>query len=191
MGRALVGALLARGDEVVALSRDADRARGALPAGVEACSWPAPKNGPPPSEALEGVDGVVHLLGEPIAQRWTDSARREIRDSRVLATRNLVAGLGQLSERPRVLGAQSARGYYGPRGSERVDEADPSGDDFLARVTVEWESESAKAEDLGMRVPRPRTGVVLSPTGGALEKMLPFYKLGVGGPVAGGRQYVP
>jgi uncharacterized protein (TIGR01777 family) len=191
MGRALVGSLLARGDEVAALSRDAARAREVLPAGVEAFSWRAPKDEPPPTDALEGVDGVVHLLGEPIAQRWTGSARREIRDSRVLSTRNLVAGLGQLSERPGVLVSQSASGYYGPRGGERVDESDPSGDDFLARVTVEWESESAKAEDLGMRAARPRTGVVLSPSGGALEKMLPFFKLGVGGPVAGGRQYVP
>src|SRR3954466_5092145 len=191
MGRALVGSLLARGDEVAALSRDAARARVALPAGVEAFSWRAPKDEPPPTEALEGVVGVVHLLGEPIAQRWTDSARREIRDSRVLSTRNLVEGLGELAERPGVLVSQSASGYYGPRRDERVDESAAPGDDFLARVTVDWEAEAAKAEELGIRVPRPRTGVVLSPSGGALEKMLPFFKLGVGGPVAGGRQYVP
>jgi uncharacterized protein len=191
MGRALVEALRARKDEVVALSRDAARAQEALPAGVEALAWRAPKDEPPPTEALEGVDGLVHLLGEPIAQRWTDSARREIRDSRVLSTRNLVAGLRDATNRPGVLVSQSASGYYGPRGDERVDESGPAGDDFLARVTVEWESEAGKAEELGMRVARPRTGVVLSASGGALEKMLPFFKLGVGGPVAGGRQYVP
>jgi uncharacterized protein len=190
MGRALAGALLARGDEVAALSRDAERARHALPAGVEAFSWRAPKDEPPPTEALEGVDGVVHLLGEPLAQRWTDSARREIRDSRVLSTRNLVAGLADLSERPGVLVAQSAGGYYGWRGDERVDESGAPGDDFLARICVDWEAEAAKAEELGMRVARTRTGVVLSQSGGALEKMLPFFKLGVGGPVAGGGQYV-
>jgi uncharacterized protein len=191
IGRALVAALLARGDEVAALSRDAGRAREVLPPGVEAFSWPAPKDQPPPTEALEGVDGVIHLLGESIAQRWTDSARREIRDSRVLATRNLVASLAKLSDPPGVLVSQSASGYYGPRGDERVDESGAAGDDFLARVSVDWEGEARKAEDLGMRVALTRTGVVLSPSGGALEKMLPFFKLGVGGPVAGGRQYVP
>jgi uncharacterized protein len=191
IGRALVAALLGRGDEVVALSRDAGRAREVLEPAVEAFSWPAPKDEPPPTAALEGVDGVVHLLGEPIAQRWTDSARREIRDSRVLSTRNLVAGLGELSERPVVLVSQSGGGYYGWRGDEPVDESGPPGDDFLAQLSVDWEGEARKAEELGMRVALTRTGVVLSPSGGALEKMLPFFKLGVGGPVAGGRQYVP
>jgi uncharacterized protein (TIGR01777 family) len=190
-GRALVAALIERGDSVVAFSRDASRARSALPSGVEAVSWPAPQDGLPPTEALEGVDGVVHLLGEPIAQRWSDSARREIRDSRVLSTRNLVGGLAELSSRPGVLVSQSASGYYGPRGDEPVDEAGSPGDDFLAEVCVAWEAEARAAEELGLRVALTRTGVVLSPSGGALEKMLPFFKLGVGGPVAGGRQYVP
>src|SRR4051794_32186217 len=112
IGRALVDALLERGDEVVALSRDAERARSVLPAGAEAFSWPAPKEAAPPTEALTGVDGVVHLLGEPIAQRWSDSARSEIRDSRVLGTRNLVAGLAALEQRPAVLVSGSGSGYY-------------------------------------------------------------------------------
>jgi uncharacterized protein (TIGR01777 family) len=190
-GRALVAALLERGDSVVALSRDAARARSALPSGVEAFSWPAPQDGLPPTEALEGVDGVVHLLGEPIAQRWSDSVRREIRDSRVLSTRNLVGALAELTSRPGVLVSQSASGYYGPRGDEVVDESGAAGDDFLAEVCVAWEAEARAAEELGMRVALTRAGVVLSPSGGALEKMLPFFKLGVGGPVAGGKQYVP
>jgi uncharacterized protein (TIGR01777 family) len=134
---------------------------------------------------------VVNLLGEPIAQRWSDSARREIHDSRVLSTRNLVTGLAELSEPPGVLVSQSGGGYYGPRGEEPVDESGAPGDDFLARLSVDWEGEARKAEELGVRVALTRTGVVLSPSGGALEKMLPFFKLGVGGPVAGGRQYVP
>ena len=191
MGKALVAALLERGDQVVALSRDAARARSLLGASAETFSWPAPTEQPPPTEALEGVEGVVHLLGEPIAQRWTDSSRQEIRDSRVLGTRNLVAGLASASERPGVLVSQSGSGYYGPRGDERVDESGSPGDDFLARVCVDWEAEGLKAEELGVRVAVTRTGVVLSPGGGALEKMLPFFKLGIGGPVAGGRQYVP
>ncbi len=190
-GRALVGALLGRGDSVVALSRDASRAQSVLPSGVEAFSWPAPQDGSPPTAALEGVDGVIHLLGEPIAQRWSDAARREIRDSRVLSTRNLVGALAELSSRPGVLVSQSASGYYGPRGDEEVDESGEPGDDFLAEVCVAWEAEARAAQELGLRVALTRTGVVLSPSGGALEKMLPFFKLGVGGPVAGGKQYVP
>jgi uncharacterized protein len=171
----------------VALSRSP----AALPAGAVAMSWPAPKEQPPPTDALEGADAVVHLLGEPIAQRWTDEARREIRDSRVSATRRLVEGLASAADRPRVLVSQSASGYYGPLGDEPVDESAALGDDFLAAVTREWEAEALKAEELGVRVAVTRTGVVLSPSGGALEKMLPFFKLGIGGPVAGGKQYVP
>ena len=133
----------------------------------------------------------VHLLGEPVAQRWSDAARREIRESRVLSTRMLVEGLRAADRRPGVLVAQSASGYYGPRGEERVDESEPAGDDFLATVCVDWETAARTAEELGLRVPITRTGVVLSDSGGALEKMLPPFKLGVGGPVAGGGQYMP
>jgi uncharacterized protein (TIGR01777 family) len=193
LGRELVRALRARGDEVTALSRDAARARSVLGDGVETVAWAEPKAAAVPAEAVRGRDGVLHLLGEPVAQRWTASAKREIRDSRVLATRNLVRGLRELParERPRVLVSGSGTGRYGPRGDERVDESAPAGDDFLARLAVDWEAEARGGEELGMRVVTTRTGVVLSESGGALEKMLPFFKLGVGGPVAGGRQYVP
>jgi uncharacterized protein len=191
IGSALVEALRERGDEPVALSRNAQSARAKL--GVEAFEWKDPKAAPAPLDALRGADAVVNLLGETIAQRWSDETKREIRESRVLTTRNLVAALRELpeGERPRVLVSQSASGWYGPRGEERLDEAEPAGPDFLAQVTVDWEAEADKAEELGVRVVLPRTGVVLSESGGALEKMLPFFKLGIGGPVAGGRQYVP
>lgn len=189
IGRAVVGALRERGDQVVALSRDAERARDTL--GVEVREWSDPQGEPAPAVALAGADGVIHLLGEPVAQRWSDRARREIRASRVDGTRNLVAGLRQAEPRPRVLVSQSASGYYGPRGDERVDETEPAADDFLARVCVDWEAEAVRAEELGVRVARTRTGVVLAKGGGALAKMLPPFKLGIGGPVAGGRQYVP
>jgi uncharacterized protein len=191
IGGALVGELRSRGDEPVALSRDGARAKQQL--GIDAYEWKAPKSEPPPQDALRNSDAVVNLLGETIAQRWSDDARREIRDSRLLTTRNLVAGLAELpeGERPRVLVSQSASGWYGARGEERLDEAEPAGDDFLARLTVDWEAEADRAEELGVRVVLTRTGVVLSESGGALEKMLPFFKLGVGGPVAGGDQYVP
>jgi uncharacterized protein (TIGR01777 family) len=191
IGGSLAEALRERGDEPVALSRDATRAKQSL--GVDAFEWKEPKVGPPPLDALRGSDAVVNLLGETIAQRWGDEAKREIVDSRILSTRNLVAALGELpeAERPRVLLSQSATGWYGARGEERLDEAEPAGDDFLARLTVDWEAEADRAEELGVRVVQTRTGVVLAESGGALEKMLPFFKLGIGGPVAGGRQYVP
>ncbi len=192
IGSALVHALVKRGDEVTALSRNAGRASDAL--GVPAETWADPEAEQPPLDALRGRDGVVHLLGEVIAQRWSDETKREIRDSRVLSTRNLVAALGELSadERPRVLVSGSGAGWYGHRGDERLDEstAEP-GDDFLAQLSADWEAEARAAEELGVRVVLSRTGVVLSDSGGALEKMLPFFKAGIGGPVAGGRQYVP
>jgi uncharacterized protein (TIGR01777 family) len=193
IGRHAIGAMLERGDEVVVLTRDPDSARDKLGGGVEAQAWADPKHTLPPSDALDQADAILHLLGEPIAQRWTDDAKREIRDSRVLSTRSLVEAIAALPEdrRPRALVSQSATGYYGPRGDEPVDESDPAGKDFLAGVTVEWEREAGKATSAGVRVATTRTGVVLSAQGGALEKMLPPFKLGVGGPVAGGKQYVP
>jgi len=193
IGRALVRELLDAGDEVTVLSRDAERARAALGARVEAHRWGDPKVEPPPAAALRGRHAVAHLLGEPVAQRWSDRAKREIRDSRVRSTHNLVSGLGKLpeGERPRALVSQSASGYYGARDDGRVDESAGPGDDFLAAVTLDWEARARSAEELGLRVVVTRTGVVLSEQGGALEKMLPFFKLGVGGPVAGGGQYVP
>jgi len=192
IGAELVRALVERGDEVTALSRDAERASEAL--GVPAAGWADPKAEQPPLDALRGRDGVVHLLGEVIAQRWSDDAKREIRDSRVLSTRNLVDALGELApeERPRVLVSGSGAGWYGHRGDERLDESTSEpGDDFLAQLSADWEAEARRAEELGVRVVLNRTGVVLSESGGALEKMLPFFKAGIGGPVAGGRQYVP
>jgi hypothetical protein len=185
--------LLARGDEVTVLSRDARKAERTFGGRVRALGWPDPKADAPPADALAGRDGVVNLLGEPLSQRWTDAAKREIRDSRVLGTRNLVVGLRALPEeaRPGVLVSQSGSGYYGAHGAKPVDESTPPADDFLAEVCVEWEAEARAARELGMRVVLTRTGVVLSAGGGALEKMLPPFKLGVGGPVAGGEQYVP
>jgi uncharacterized protein (TIGR01777 family) len=202
VGRALVTALAARGDDVIALSRNGERAARALAPGtgdagergrVDTATWADPKAGPPPLDALRACDGIVHLLGEQIAQRWSDAAKREIRDSRILSTRNLVIALGELpeAERPRVLVSQSGAGWYGHRGDERLDESEPGGADFLAQLTVDWEREADKATELGIRVVLNRTGVVLSDAGGALEKMLPFFKAGIGGPVAGGKQYVP
>lgn len=192
IGPRLVGALTRRGDEVTVLSRDPARARAALggSGSVEAVAWD-PLREAAPSGALAGRDGVLHLAGEPVAQRWSDDAKERIRASRELGTANLVAGLRAADPRPGVLVSASAVGYYGPHGDEEVYEETPAGEDFLAQVCVAWEREATAAEQLGVRVARVRTGVVLDPDGGALAKMLPPFKLGAGGPVAGGRQYMP
>src|SRR3954452_2142202 len=182
IGTRLVERLRARGDDVTTLSRKPTSA-GDFP-------W-RPEREPAPAQALAGRDAVVHLAGENVAQRWSEDAKRRIRDSRELGTRNLVAGIEAADPRPRVLVSSSAVGYYGPHGNERLDEDTPPGHDFLAQVCVVWEREARQAAGLGLRVACVRTGVVLDQGGGALAKMLPFFKLGVGGPVAGGGQYMP
>src|SRR3954471_9844100 len=188
IGTRLVRALQARGDEVTVLSRDPARAARAL--GVTAQEWD-PNAGPAPAEALAGRDAVVHLAGERVDQRWSAGARERIQESRVRGTRNLVAGLQAAEPRPRALICSSAVGYYGPHGDEALDEDTPPGHDFLAEVCVTWEREADKAAALGVRVVKVRTGVVLDKDGGALSKMMLPFKLGGGGPVAGGAQYMP
>ncbi len=187
IGTRLVGALRKRGDDVTVLSRNPDKARATLQ--VEAHAW-QPESEPAPAAALAGRDGVVHLAGEDVAQRWSDDAKRRLRSSRELGTRNLVAGLRAADPRPGVLVSSSAVGFYGPHGDEPVTEDSAPGDDFLGQLCVTWEREASAAEELGLRVVRVRTGIVLDKDGGALAKMLPFFRLGVGGPVAGGRQYM-
>ncbi len=188
IGSKLVAALVARGDEVTVLSRDPERARGTL--GVDAQQWDLLAR-PAPVAAFEGRDAVVHLAGEPVAQRWSDAVKQAILASRETGTRNLVAGIAQASARPAVLVSSSAVGYYGKHGDERLDESAGPGSDFLARVCVAWERAALAAGELGLRVVTIRTGVVLDADGGALKTMLPPFRAGIGGPVAGGRQYIP
>jgi hypothetical protein len=192
LGRALCERAIERHHEVVALSRDENRAAQRLGPLVTTVAWPRPEAEPPSAAALAGADAIVHLLGEPVDQRWTPAARERIRDSRVLGTRQLVEGVLALDQddRPAVLVSQSATGYYGARGDEPLDESANPGNDFLAEVVQAWEAEARRGED-AMRVVRTRTGVVLASDGGALARMLPFFRAGIGGPVAGGHQYVP
>jgi hypothetical protein len=190
IGSTLVAALVGDGAEVTVLSRDPERATARL--GVPAVGWD-PLSEAAPKQALEGRDAVVHLAGENVAQRWSASAKRAIRESRTIGTRHLVEGLSACASgdgRPAVLVSASAIGYYGPHGEEPLDEEAPPGGDFLAQVCVAWETQARAAQQLGMRAVQVRTGVVLDPRGGALAKMLPPFRMGVGGPVAGGRQYV-
>jgi len=190
IGTRLVATLARRGDEVTVLSRDPGRARERLGSGIEAIAWD-PLGEPAPARALAGRDGAIHLAGERVDQRWSATAKEAIRTSREVGTANLVAGLRSADPRPDVLVSASAVGYYGPHGDEQVDEATAPGSDFLAEVCVAWERAAQAAAELGVRVAIVRTGVVLDADGGALAKMLPPFKAGVGGPVAGGRQWMP
>jgi uncharacterized protein (TIGR01777 family) len=140
--------------------------------------------------ALDGIDAVVHLAGEPIAQRWTTEAKRRIRESRVRGTELLARTIASLARPPRVLVSGSALGIYGDRGDEELDEASAVGQDFLAAVATAWEAAAEPAARAGVRVVKIRTGLVLSPRGGALAKLLVPFRLGVGGRVGSGRQWV-
>jgi uncharacterized protein len=188
IGARLVRELTGRGDEVTVLSRDPGRAQSRL-GGVQAHAWD-PGAGPAPPGALAGRDTIVHLAGEDVAQRWSAESKRRILDSRERGTRNLVEGIRAAEPRPAALVSASGVNWYGPRGDERLAEDEPAGEDFLARVCQVWEREAANAQELGLRVARIRTGVSLDPGAGALRKMLLPFRLGVGGPVAGGRQYM-
>lgn len=142
------------------------------------------------SAALDGVEAVVHLAGEPIGQRWTSEARRRIRDSRIDGTRLIATSITSLSRPPRVLVSGSAMGIYGSRGDELLDEGSAIGSDFLAQVASGWEAEADRAAAAGTRVVKLRTGLVLSPRGGALARLLLPFRLGLGGRVGSGRQWV-
>ena len=188
IGSALCDSLLVRGDTVVGLTRDPKRARGTNPS----VTWHAwePALERPPAAAFEGVDGVVNLLGEKINQRWTDEAKRRMMESRRTGTHNLVGTIAGLKHKPSVLVSQSAIGYYGDRGAAIIDESAEPGEGFDAEVTREWEKAAREVEGAGMRLALIRTGHVLDPNGGFLAQVLPPFKAGLGGPIAGGEQYV-
>lgn len=188
IGSALCDSLLVRGDTVVGLTRDPSQARGTNPS-VNWHAW-EPLLERPPEAAFEGVDGVIHLLGEKINQRWTDEAKERIIESRRTGTHNLVGTISALQHKPRVLVSQSAIGYYGNRGAGLVDESSEPGESFDAEVVREWEKAAHEVEPTGVRLAIVRTGHVLDPRGGFLGPQLTPFKLGVGGPLAGGNQYV-
>jgi uncharacterized protein (TIGR01777 family) len=168
IGGRLVPRLRARGHECVLMRRRE--------------GWPA--------ESLDGADAVIHLAGEPVAQRWTAEVKRRIRDSRSAGTQNLVRAMSGVARKPAVLVSGSAIGIYGSRGDEILTESSAPGDGFLADVTREWEGAADGAAALGMRVVKVRTGIVLGPEGGTLAKLLPIFRAGVGGRVASGRQWM-
>jgi uncharacterized protein (TIGR01777 family) len=188
IGSALCDALLARGDEVVGLTRDPDGARPKNPT-VHWHAWQATTERPP-AEALAEIDGVVNLIGEEINQRLTDQAKVRIRDSRLVSTRNLLHGIEAAPSKPKVFIGQSAIGYYGDRGAQILDEESQPGEGFTAEVPIDWERAEREAEGIVPRVVIFRTGLVISKRGGLLKQLLLPFKLGVGGPIAGGEQFM-
>ena len=190
LGRALCRQLHEAGHQVVALSRDTEAARRRVPWLDQCFPW-APLTQEPPGEAFEGVDAVAHLAGESIAGRWSKAKKQAILQSRVIGTRHLVAAMGRLDSRPRVLVSASAYGWYGDRGDDILMENEPPGHDFLAEVCRQWEQEATSAEGLGVRVVRLRNSLVLGPGGGFLAPQLPLYRLGLGGRIGNGRQWLP
>ncbi len=189
IGSALCDSLLARGDEVVGLSRDPVRAGEREPQ-VTWHPW-EPTLERPAAAAFAGVDGVVHLLGEKINQRWSEAAKRKIMETRRTGTHNLLGTIAGLERKPGVLVSQSAVGYYGDRGDAVLTEADgPGGESFDSEVVVAWEGAAREAEAEGLRLVIVRTGQVLDPDGGLLGELLLPFRLGLGGPIAGGEQYL-
>lgn len=190
IGSALSSALLERGDSVVGLSRNSARSRERMPE-VEWHDWQADADVPPPAPALAGIDAIVNLAGEPIDQRRTAEVKRRILASRLAPTRELAQSVARMTDKPGVVVSGSAVGYYGSRGNEVLDEEAehlPSG--FESEAVYAWEQAAEGFENVGVRLVKLRSGPVLHPSGGMLARLLPPFKLGVGGPVAGGSQYV-
>ncbi len=189
LGSAVSDALVARGDEVVGLTRDPDRARPKNPT-VRWHAW-SPTTERPPGAALRGIDGVVNLIGEEINQRLTDEAKVRIRESRIRGTRNLLEGIEASPTEPSVFVGQSAIGYYGDRGAQVIDEESGAGEPgFITDVVSDWEAAEKQAEDAVDRLVIFRTGLVLTKEGGLIKQLLLPFKLGLGGPIAGGDQYM-
>jgi hypothetical protein len=158
--------------------------------GVASHSWD-PLTGEPPSESLNGMDTVIHLAGESVAQRWNADVRKKIRDTRVQGTRRLVDAIARVQHPPKALVCASAIGYYGDRGAEILQETAAPGNGFLAEVCREWEEEARRATQFGLRVVSLRIGFVLGNDGGALQPMTPVFRAGLGGRLGSGRQFMP
>ena len=186
IGSHLVNALLAAGHRVNYLGRQRSKTFDSRAAFH--CWSPGEK---PPLNSVPRLDAVIHLAGEPIAQRWTEEVKKRIRDSRVAGTRDLVSGIAELKHKPATLVCASAVGYYGNRGDEILTEQSRRGSGFLAGVCEQWEQEAHRAQEFGLRVVCVRIAVVLGHGGGALQKMLTPFRLGLGGELGSGRQWMP
>ena len=188
IGKALVAALLSRGDAVTALSRDPSKAK--IPPGVRVARFD-PLDPQPNPEPFEGQDAVVHLAGESVSGRWTAQKKQAIRESRVVGTRNLIASIAACAQKPKTLVSASAVGYYGSRGDEPLEEWASPGTGFLAEVCAQWEKEAKQAAQQGIRVVLMRQAIVFGAGGGALQEMLPPFRWFAGGPLGNGTQWFP
>jgi uncharacterized protein (TIGR01777 family) len=189
VGTHLVRKLEERNIDYLVVSRDAAKASRTFARAQGILEWDPPRAGPDPKR-LDGLDAVVHLAGATIAQRWTARAKRDIFDSRIASTRLLVKALEETDTPPPTLVSHSAIGFYGPRDDTALTEEASAGDDFLADLCRAWEEEASRASRLGVRVVTPRVGIVLGQGGGALPLMLTPFRLGLGGPIGSGRQWM-
>jgi uncharacterized protein (TIGR01777 family) len=189
IGRQVTLYLRERGHEIVVLTRDSEKAPVRLPIACPVFSWKGAEQ-PPPREAFADVDAVVHLAGENIINRWTPSRKKEIIRSRAESTRQLVTAMQELDHKPKVFVCASAIGYYGDRGDEALDESAGPGEGFLPNLCRQWEQAARQAEESGIRVVSLRIGVVLGHDGGALQPMLPPFRMGLGGKVGSGKQWM-
>ncbi len=185
IGSKLVNALLSAGDRVNYLGRSRSKS---LDSRAAFHCWNAGEK--PPLNSVPRLDAVIHLAGEPIAQRWTAEAKKRIYESRVVGTRDLVSAIGELKHKPAVLVSASAIGYYGSRGDEILIEQSKPGSGFLANLCIQWEQEAHKAQEFGLRVVSIRIAMVLGQNGGALQKMLTPFRLGLGGKLGSGSQWM-
>jgi uncharacterized protein (TIGR01777 family) len=187
IGRRIVDRLLQDGHYVGVWSRKPGNEKRAA---VASFSWD-PMQGEPPAESLNAMDAVIHLAGEPVAQRWNNEVKRRIHDSRVLGTRALVDAIARVRHKPAVLVCASAIGYYGDRGDELLTESSAPGSGFLVDVCRGWEAEADRAVEIGLRVIKLRIGFVLGKDGGALAQMVPAFRAFVGGRLGSGKQWMP
>lgn len=189
VGQRVVRELLNNKHEVVVLTRNIAKSALNLGSHCKFVQWDTVSV--PPQSAFEGVEGIINLMGEGIAdKRWDEAQKQKIHDSRINGTHLLIKAISDMAKKPKVLVSASGVGIYGNRDTEVITETSTTGNDFLANLCKEWEAEAFKAKDLGLRVVVVRTGMVLGRNGGALKKMLPIFKLGLGGPVGSGKQYM-
>jgi uncharacterized protein (TIGR01777 family) len=187
VGKQLTSRFIQEGNEVTLLTRSLKES-GQPPKGVSYLQGDPTQKGPW-QEAIPGQDVIINLAGASIFSKWSDDYKKRIRDSRVFTTRNIIEAIPSKSEREISLFSTSAVGYYGFHGEEELDEASPPGNDFLARLAIEWEAEALKAREKGVRVVITRFGIVLGEKGGALGQMIPLFKKFIGGPIGSGRQW--
>ncbi|HUU50626.1 MAG TPA: TIGR01777 family oxidoreductase [Nitrospinota bacterium] len=189
IGKELCRVLKEKGHEIIILTRNPEKAKERLSGITEIKKWSALKE-LPPVQTIEKAQAVIHLAGENISGRWNEDKKRLIRESRILSTQNIVKAMEEARTRPELFISASAIGYYGDRGDEILTEDSTPGKGFLTDICKDWEEEAKKAEKLGLRVVRLRIGIVLGPNGGALKEMLFPFKLGLGGALGNGKQWM-